>query len=114
MKLRSDYRTVLLRALWLLTIAASGCDSPPDASRQIATLQSWTATARLATREHRDGATATKFTGRLADEATSALGQSRAALSQDAMSNEQRDSARAAIDSLGQAIRALNGETGSR
>mgnify|MGYP001553218777 FL=1 len=106
-------RTLVPVALCLLA-GALACSSPPEASKQIATLRSWTATARLATREHRAGATPTKFTAHLSEEAASALAESRAALSRSPMSNAQRDSAHTAIDSLGQAIRELNSETRAR
>ena len=106
-------RTLVPVALCLLA-GALACSSPPEASKQIATLRSWTATARLATREYRAGATPTKFTAHLGAEAASALGESRAALARNPMSNALRDSAHTAIDSLGQAIRELNSEARTR
>ena len=103
-----------LLVAFLVLVGAAACSSPPEASKQIATLRSWTATARLATREHRDGATPTKFTAQLGEEAATALGESRTALSKSPMSAAQRDSARAAIDSLSQAIWELTSETRTR
>jgi hypothetical protein len=88
-----------------------GCGSSKDLDRQLDTVASWTATARLAAAEHRSGAITTTYARQLDDEARHALADAHRALSSSEHDANETRRAGAALDSLRLAIQLLDTET---
>jgi hypothetical protein len=103
------FRDRLLRPLLaLVPTALAGCGASPDLHKELETVSSWTATARLAVGERRAGATTATYTRQLRDRAAMALDEQRKTLSEAARSPEDRARAAAALDSLALGVRALD------
>ena len=102
-----------MRTAVLLAATLIGCGSPPELDKQLETLSSWTATMQLAREEHGSGAITTTYATQLRDAALTALQQTRETIGQAAHTKVDSSYAAAAIDSLRDAIRGLNAETGS-
>jgi hypothetical protein len=97
----------LLSASVVLT-APAACASGPDLDTELATVRSWTATARLAIAERRAGATTATYTRQLGDRAQSVLAEARRTLGPIARTAADRQHAAWALDSLARALRALD------
>jgi hypothetical protein len=85
-----------------------GCGSGSDLDKELATVRSWTATAHLAVEERRVGATSAAYTHQLRDRAAEALDQERQQLTTAEHSPDDRARVMPALDSLTQAIHALD------
>src|SRR5215208_201022 len=105
-RLRRQWRVVT--ALAVLAAVSSACGKPPDLEKELGTVQSWTATARLADDQRGRGAISRVYARQIRDRAAEALGQERQTLEQAARSVADRARARAATDSLAAAIRGLD------
>jgi hypothetical protein len=101
------------RALGALSLTGLlvGCGSSKDLDKQLDTVASWAATARLAAAEHRSGAITTTYARQLDDEARHALADARRALSSSERDANETRRAGAALDSLRLAIQLLDTET---
>jgi hypothetical protein len=98
----------------VLAGGAVGCGSSQQASKQLDSIHSWTATAQLARQEFDNGALPAKFTVGIAEQAHRALTESRMSFQQSNPTPAQLDSARAATHSLELAIRDLDASTRAR
>jgi hypothetical protein len=88
--------------------------SPPELSKQLDTVRSWTATVQLASAERSAGSTNGAVTTQLHERAQQALTQARDAVTQGAHSAADRARAESTIDSLDAAIRHLDAATVAR
>jgi hypothetical protein len=97
-----------LLAAIVATAASTACGSSPDLDKELATARSWTATARFAVEERRAGATTATYTSQLRDRAAKAFDEVRTTLGKAARTPDDRARARAGLDSLALAVRALD------
>src|SRR5215216_4005373 len=97
----------VLVTLAALAIGSVACGSSPDLERELSTVSSWTATARLAREERAGDAITEVYATQLRERAAQALREGRRTLAEAARSDADRARARAATDSLAEAIRAL-------
>lgn len=105
--------TPLRCLLAMATLAcATACGGAPEPDKVLSTVRSWTATAELASTDVHRGAISTRLAAQLHDRAVAARQESATALAQTVRSPEERQRARAALDSLDVAIRTL-GAAGS-
>jgi hypothetical protein len=95
----------------VVAAGATGCASTPDLAKELATIRSWAATARLAVDVRRAGATTATYTRQLHDRAAAALAEERGKLAQAERTTDDRAQAQAALDSLALALRALEAES---
>lgn len=102
---------------WLLigTLAcAMACGGAPEPDKVLTTVRSWTATAALATADVHRGAISKRLAAQLHDRAVEARQESAPALAQAAHSPDDRQRAKAALDSLDSAIRTLGAAGGAQ
>lgn len=90
------------------------CGGAPEPDKVLATVRSWTATARLASDDVRRGAISSRLASQLHDRAADARQDAVTALAQAVRSPDDRQRARAALDSLDMAIRTLAVAGGAR
>jgi C4-dicarboxylate-specific signal transduction histidine kinase len=96
----------LLACVSLALVLSNGCGASPDRDKTLATVRSWTATARLAADGRRAGATTAAFTSQLGERARKALEEARISLGEAG----EHAQARQALDSLAQMIHRLDRE----
>lgn len=105
--------TILRRRLIMAALScAMACGGAPEPDKVLTTVRSWTATTQLASADVRRGAISTRLANQLHDRAVQARQESATALAQAVRSPDDRRRAKAALDSLDVAIRAL-GAAGS-
>lgn len=110
----SDPMADVPRLLVLAALAyAAACGGAPEPDKVLSTIRSWTATTQLASAEVRRGAVPKRLASQLHDRAIEARQESATALALTVRSPEDRQRAKAALDSLDIAIRTL-GATGAR
>jgi hypothetical protein len=107
------FTTVSIGSLLALSVATTGCGSPPELRKQLETLSSWTATLQLAREERGSGAITTTYATQLRDGARSVLEETTRTIGQAAHTAADSSHAAAALDSLNDAIRQLDAESGS-
>src|SRR5215212_4019371 len=81
-----------LAALAVLGALQSASGSPPELEKELDTVRSWTATARLASDQRGDGAVSRVYARQLRDRASEALGKERQTLA--GLSHSDADRAR--------------------
>jgi small-conductance mechanosensitive channel len=103
-----------VRAATLIALVlATGCSSPPELSKQLETLSSWTATMQLAKERHGAGAITDTYATQLRGKADQAFQQASATIGRSARTRTDSAYAATALDSLRIAIRQLEAEIGS-
>ena len=91
---------------------AMACGGAPEPDKVLTTVRSWTATAALATANVHRGAISKRLAAQLHDRAVEARQESATALAHATGSPDDRQRARAALDSLDAAIRTLDAAGG--
>lgn len=105
----------LRRRLVVAALAcAAGCGGAPEPDKVLTTVRSWTATAQLASADVHRGAISQRLASQLHDRAVEARQESATALAQAETSAQGRQRAKAALDSLDVAIRALHAAGGGQ